>query len=440
MYLLYYLFVFFTFIYCLYKYNDNTIFTIIILAFYSGLAAFPGKFIENPYKILLLTLTIYAALKFQPFIFNNNKDKLLFIVFLLFSVSFLFSSILNQNKIILVLSQYGKYLNPFIIFYIFKNFAQKTPHKFYKILFLLILLLTVQITLSFAKLFTIGIVETTVGSVAYIGGGPATIIPILGFILLWIHKKGQLQSKDWGYILLLTFIAFMSVKRSIWFIMPILLICFTFYIPKKKLPKKILWILLSLPLFFYLGVRLNSTLNKEQKMWGSFDIDYVINYTNSYNFGEYNKLGENKKLGQGRGGSTLLLLNKILNPSLLNWQDLFGYGLEEFVTKDYDNFDEIKYGINSKGAVTGFFNTYISFGFIGVFLFLIYAFSIINYIKNTRIKYVIIVLFIWEYFFYIGMLFNTQALNLLFFYIIIYLSIDKEIKNYPIISLNKKNS
>ena len=438
MYPIYYSIVLFTFLYSVFKFKSNLIAFIIILSFYSGLAAFPGKFIENPYKILMISVGLFAMIKLQPFVFNTEKDKRTFIWFIVFSCSFFLSSFMNQNNIILILSQYGKFLTPFILFFVLKNKLEKKPEDFMKISILLLLLLTFQIFLSFVKLTTIGITETTVGSVAYMGGGPATIIPILGFIFIWMLRRGQLNKKDWYFVILLIFIAFMSVKRSIWFIMPIMILLFLFYIPKRKLPMRLAWILPLLPILFYLGVRLNPTLNKEQKMWGSFDLDFVTNYVQKYNFGDANKIGSDKKLGQGRGGATLLLLNKLSTPENLTWQDFFGYGLEEFITKDYDNFNESKFGVNSRGAVTGFFNTYISFGFLGVAIFLIYAFSLINYIKNKRLKYVIIGLFIWEYFFYIGMIFSTQAVCILFIYIILYLSKHKDIRMLPIITTNKK--
>ncbi len=386
----------------------------------------------------MISVSLFIMIKLQPFVFNTAKDKRTFIWFIMFSCSFFLSSVMNQNNVILILSQYGKFLSPFILFFILKNQLEKKPEAFMKISILLLMLLTFQIFLSFIKLTTIGIVETTVGSIVYLGGGPATIIPILGFIFIWMIRRGRLSKKDWYFIILLIFIAFMSVKRSIWFVMPIIILLFLFYVPKRKLPLRLAWILPLLPILFYLGVRLNPTLNKEQKMWGSFDLDFVSNYAQKYTFGDANKIGSDKKLGQGRGGATMLLLTKLNNTENLTWQDFFGYGLEELVTKDYDNFNENKYGVNSKGAVTGFFNTYISFGFLGVAIFLIYAFSLINYIKNKRIKYVIIGLFIWEYFFYIGMIFSTQAVCILFIYIILYLSKHKDIRLLPIIATNKK--
>ena len=386
----------------------------------------------------MISVSLFIMIKLQPFVFNTAKDKRTFIWFIMFSCSFFLSSVMNQNNVILILSQYGKFLSPFILFFILKNQLEKKPEAFMKISILLLMLLTFQIFLSFIKLTTIGIVETTVGSIVYLGGGPATIIPILGFIFIWMIRRGRLSKKDWYFIILLIFIAFMSVKRSIWFVMPIIILLFLFYVPKRKLPLRLAWILPLLPILFYLGVRLNPTLNKEQKMWGSFDLDFVSNYAQKYTFGDANKIGSDKKLGQGRGGATMLLLTKLNNTENLTWQDLFGYGLEELVTKDYDNFNENKYGVNSKGAVTGFFNTYISFGFLGVAIFLIYAFSLINYVKNKRIKYVIIGLFIWEYFFYIGMIFSTQAVCILFIYIILYLSKHKDIRLLPIITTNKK--
>lgn len=439
MYPVYYLVVLLSLIYVLYHYQNNLIASIIILIFYSGLASYPGKIVENPYKILVLTLTVYAAIKYQPFKIAEKKDRFVLVSFFLFSFNFFLSALLNQTNFILTLSQYGKFLNPLIILFIFKNLQQNQRLAFIKISLLLLLLLKIQILCSVVKFLTLGMPETTVGTIAYEGGGVATVVPLLGFILTWIIKAGNLNRKDWYFVLLLIIIAVVSIKRAIWFMMPMMIFLFLFYVPKKKLPSSIAWVILLIPVIFYIGARVNPTLNKEHKTWGSFDIEFVANYVIEYNFGKTVGKNEEKKSGEGRGGATVLLFNKIMNPSVLTRQDIFGYGLEELVTKDYESFDVKKFGLNGKGAVTGFFSTYISFGLVGVVLFLIYALTIIDYIKIKRIKYVVIGLFIWEYFFYIGMLFTIPALAITFLYSVVYLSKYYTIPSLPRITLNQKS-
>ena len=422
MYLPFYIAVSICLIYLLYLYQSNSIALIIISVFFAGLAAYLGKVIENPYKIYLLGLTIYVAIKFHPFSIYDKKDKFVLMSFAFFSLIFFMSAYLNHTNFILALSQYGKFLVPFTCFFILKFVQKKNLASFIKIGVLLLFLLKIQIILSFVKLLTIGITETTVGSIAYTGGGIATLVPLLGFMLIWIMKDGHLVKKDWRFIILLIFISFMSYKRAIWFMMPTLIFLFLFYVPRRKIPKSLAWIIPCIPLIFFLGVKLNPTLNKEGKIWGSFDLEYVVNYVERYNFGNANKTGREQRLGDGRGGATLLFFKHLSSPDTWTQEDIFGYGLEELATKDYEEFDEAKFGLNSKGAVTGVFNTYISFGFLGVFFLVLYAIILISYVKVARIRFVLIGIFIWEYFFYIGTIIMTQAMALLFMYIILYLN------------------
>jgi hypothetical protein len=439
MYPIFYSVVFLTFVYLLYRYQNNLVGLIIILAFYSGLAAYPGRIVENPYKILLLVLSVYVAVKHQVFVILDKRDRVVLMSFLLFTVSFFLSGAVNGTGLILLLSQYGKYVTPLIMFFVFKLIQKKDMFSFIKISMLLVLLLDVQIASSFVKYFTLGMPETTVGSLSYIGGGIATLVPLIGFILIWLLRRGNLKQTDWIFIALLVFVAVVSIKRAIWFVLPITIFLFLFYIPKRKIPLGAVWIILFLPIILYVGARLNPTLNKEGKTWGSFDLNFVTNYVVEYNFGKQNEINSEKKLGEGRGGATLLLFDKVTHPSSWTYQDIFGYGLEEYVTRDYENFDENKFGLNSKGAVTGFFLTYISFGIFGVFFFLMYAFTLINYIKIKRLKFVMFGLFMWEYFFYIGMFFTIPALTITLFYLIVYLNRYASLQSLPIIRFSQKS-
>jgi hypothetical protein len=426
---LYYFIVLLTFLYIVFKNKESSFKLLIILCFYSGLASFPGKSIENPYKILLVILSLYLLVKRDALSSLTRKERFLLFSFLLFTVSFLYSAFLNEDYFNLIFSQYGKYVTPICFFFILRRQITKRPETILSLGNLFYNLLTIQIILSVAKIPTIGLQETVVGSVSFLGGGIATLLPVLGFILVWMSRQGEIKRRDWRYIILLIFIAFASVKRAIWFVMPLTIIIFTYYIPRKLKVNHILVVLPLIPLIFYAGVRLNPTLNKEGKVGGSFDLQYVLDYTQKYSFG---KSSENSsiQLGTGRGGATLLLITKLFNDQQLTTADYWGTGLKGIYTTDYDQFEDKKYGINSKGSATGIFQTYIASGYIGVFLSILLIVAICTLIKEPRIKHAIFLLMFWDYFLYSGLILRTQSLFILLFFIIVYTNLQYDQKLY----------
>jgi hypothetical protein len=417
--LIYYAFVFISFIYLTHKYGNDSLSFLIILIYYFGLFAYFGKKVENPYKILILILSVYNALKFK--VFTKRPKRKIFIPFFILTVFFISSIIINGDYFNLGASQYSRYVIPFCFYFIFNYYVYADPLKFQKFNSLFYELLLIQIILSLIKLFIFGLLESIVGSVYYVGGALATILPILGFIFIWTINNGIIEKKDWLFIVGLLIIPIASMKRAIWFVMPVVLFLFMVYIPKKKLNYKYLLIILMLPIILYFGIRLNPTLNKEGKTWGSFDLNYAIEYSLNYSFGKEDVIG-NREEGQGRGGATIMLLNKLFTFNNFNIHDFFGFGLNEFYTKDYSDFDVEKYGVNHKGAVTGFFQNYISTGYLGVISFLIYILILLFTVRHQRIRIALFLIFSWEYFFYPGVLFREPALSVLFVYILVYIS------------------
>jgi|ERR1035437_5845326 hypothetical protein len=430
-----------TFFYIIYKNYHSSIKVLIILCFYSGLASFLGKGIENPYKIVLVLLSMYILLKDNGLYGLKKRETILLIVFIIFSISFLLSAFVNGDYFTLVFSQYGKYITPICLFFIFNRIQTTKPNTINNLKELFFSLLTIQIILSVLKIITIGLQESTVGSLAYIGGGPATILPVLGFILFWLHKRGKFNRKDWIYVFLLLFIGFASLKRAIWFIMPVFIFLFMFYVSRKLSFLKLLYFLPLIPLIFYVGIRLSPTLNKEGKIGGSFDLQYVLDYNQKYNFGKTSESSE-IQLGQGRGGATFLLWGKLFKSQSLSFNDYFGFGLKEVYTTDYEQFDNEKFGVNSKGAVTGIFQTYIATGFVGVILTIILIISVITFLKEPRIRVPIALFIFWDYLFYSGLILRTQSLSIMFFFIIIYSNFQYEhrlYENRAKLKLNDKN-
>jgi hypothetical protein len=286
-----------------------------------------------------------------------------------------------------------------------------------KLNYVLFHLILVQIILAVLKFLLIGPMESIVSSLSYNGGAIATVFPLLAFTFLWMYRSGNFNRKDWLFVLGLLFIGYVNYKRAIWFVLPLFIWFIMVYVQKRNVRKFAL--LLFVPFIIYLGIRLNPTLNKEQKVWGSFDINYAYNYAKEYSFGKKEDIST-QNVGSGRGGATKLLFNKLFHGDISS-VDLFGQGLELMYVegaKDETEFTE-KYSLNSIGAANGFFQFYVVFGFLGTLLTLIFVSSLIRKILNLRFRIIIAGLFVWEFFFYTGIILREPALSFLFVFLVI---------------------
>jgi hypothetical protein len=216
-------------------------------------------------------------------------------------------------------------------------------------------------------------------------------------------------------ILLLLFIGFGSMKRAIWFIMPVVVFLFIHYIPRRRLTKKNLIYIPVIFLIFYVGLRLNPTLNPQSDYWGKFDPGFAYKYARNYSIGSEESVSE----GTGRVGATLNLFKAIFSNS---WDrnTLFGFGLKEMYVTTSAEFDGEKYGLNTKGSATGVIQTYISGGITSIITTLLLAGIIVFYVKNKRIRTALILIFLWEYLFYTGIILRTPALSFLLVFSIVY--------------------
>lgn len=410
---IYYLLVFLSLVYLLYTYRKQKFFLLIILLFYNGLFGFLGKDAQNVYRIVLVIITLYWIIRLN--LFNKLEGRGVLISSIFFTVTFLSTSFISDDYFQITFSQYSRYFILFSLFFILlKNrenvlLKDSLDNLIYKLLLL-------QVLLTLAKFFIIGLNESVVGSIASQGGAIATSLPILGLFFIWYNKKGVFERKDWIIIIGLLFIGFISGKRAVWFIFPVILALLMFYVPRRKIPGKLTLIsLVTIPLVFYLGIRLNPTLNKEQKIWGSFDLVYAINYAETYSFGEQ----DIEERGSGRGSATLLLFDNFVNGTLQK-TDWIGYGLKSIYATDYVEFSELGFGISGKGAATGVFQTMVSNGYIGILATLWFALSMLLYTKNRRLRIVLIGFFFWEYFFYTGIALREPALSFLLIYIVLF--------------------
>ena len=407
----YYFLSFISFLYLLYKFRKSKIIWYIILLFYSGLFGFIGKDVQNIYRIVITALAAYGIIKYN--LFKNSKPWVN-ISFFLFSITFIISSFLNDDYFNIIFSQYSRY---FILFAVYLFISRNREKEFFRYILTKVLfeLLLVQIILSVFKFFIMGLTESVVGSVSSQGGAMATALPILGFMFLWIKRNGQLNRRDWIFIVGLMFIGFVSLKRAIWFVIPFIIALFMIYVPGRKIsPRLILLAIIAVPLVFYLGVRLNPSLNREKRIGGSFDLNYALNYAERYNYGE-----NSSDKTSGRGNAAIYIVDKITSNTITE-KEWFGYGLRFMYAADYQEYADMGLSITSKGSATGVYQTMVSNGFLGIIFTLFFALSMLLQTKNRRIRIVLIGFFLWEYIFYTGIVLREPSLSFLLVYLILF--------------------
>lgn len=393
--------------------------------FYPAIFDFLGKNFSNLYKIILLVGTLYFSIKNRSFKNLYKGDRYILIFFWFFTISWLFSAFQSHDNLTIILSQYSRYLIVLCLWLMVRQrFYLNNPEKAKRFLRFTYDLILVQILVTIAKLIIFqGMqIESIVGTVSHLGGAAGTSLPILGFIVLYIYKSGKLKRNDIWFILGLFLIGFLTGKRAIIFILPIVIAAFLFYIGRIKFYRNYTFGLLLIPFLFYLGLKMTPSLNPENKIWGSFNPVYAWNYAMDYQFGNNNNYSNENEYA-GRGGSLNELIDKISGSKEFSQEDWFGIGFKPMYTTDYEEFSSLNLGINHKGAASGVFQSYVTMGYTGIITTILFFFSIIRRIKPIRIRIVFFLLLGWEYFLYTGLIFREPYFMFLVIFSIHYFNL-----------------
>jgi len=401
------------------KYHSLRLTLFIVLIFWEGLFAYLSisysSIYYNFYKIIIVGL---AFILFHNNFHNTDLKgaKKINIVFFLLSISYWISFLINNQPIITSLSQYGKkILLPYFFIYIIfsKNKTLQLQSRYFN-LFRDILL--VQIFLSFLKLLLFGFGESIVGSISFVGGGVAAIIPLLGLLLFYSKSNQKLTQNDWMFIWALLVISLASNKRAPVFIMPLLIFGLHVYVKRTRNVISFIKYAPIYMLLIYLGVRTNPSLNQQGSRWGGFDLNYVIQYARDYTFGNEKIRYQNEDIGYGRGGALITIFSK--NVYRVPTENIiFGHGITE-ILKSYDEFDSSKYKLVGKSALSGAYAKIVSLGILGLLLHIIFGIYLISEINDLRLRIVLLVLFLWDLLFYSGvMLGNTVMYVFTIYYI-----------------------
>lgn len=415
-------------IYLLYKFNKNSLYVLIILIFFSGLASdislvINNKMFFNIYKIFLLIYSFFLFIKNYniSFIFKNS-----FINIVIFSLYFTTISLfIHKDNFLLVFSQLSNYIIPLFTLISMYLYVLKSKYNIIKLNRLFEILIALQIVFSFTKLIIVkGYLEGWVGSITGLfGGGAGTSLPLLGLCWIAINSNMKMSKKNFLYLIGLLFIGFMAGKRAIWFMFPTFYILFYFILKNKSnfidiINRSIPIIILGF-IFLYMGLRLNPTLNPDNKVWGQFDLDYAYNYVLKYSTGiesESDKLEE----GQGRVGAVFLLWNELKDIGSVSRVSI-GVGNEYMIYANIDDYSNSDYyfGISYRGGITGIVMMYFTIGIIGVILFINYLFSLLTLIKYKKLFYLITLTVLFDYILYNSQIIKNTSLFIFLMFIII---------------------
>lgn len=367
-----------------------------IIAFTSGSMEFFGihssisKFSRELIIILLAILTFTS--KGRKIRLPGFKYVLLFII-----ISFS-SSLINGESLLLLFLFLRKYLIIIIFFYTILNYPFKSNS--YKYLDKLIIgLVLAQIVFSLIKYSLIGITEPIIGTMSVLGGGFTTIFGLTGVCL---STAFYLLKKERKYIVIaFLFIIFSLIggKRAMFIYTPLIFLSVLYFYQKFErikgfyFVKNLFFILIISSISIFAVVKLNPTLNPENTVGGTFDLNYLSKYSDWY-LNDYEQDGVN----QSRGKAPYKVIEVLSQDSNLNM--LFGLGsghlIENSLNSELSQYDShldfllAKYNLGY-GVQTGVLMLLLQTGILGVLSYLSIFISLYrkSYFKvKSKFKYI----------------------------------------------------
>ncbi len=300
------------------------------LAFCQGLASLagiPGALygLAIDAMILLLLGVAYTMCKTRAVPFRAPA----FWLFLGLSVVFLISAFLNQSDGFTSYRMFRNTLYPYLFFLGVFNLPLN-EQQFIRITKFIGVFLVIQIGAAVVKFMLWGVREGgMIGTFGTHAGALSTVFPLfsIGF-LLGLYLIYDRRPIFLWIILGFIFFAWGGGKRAFFVILPFVLLGgYLFYLIKEQGRKVsgqqfiragLIVIVLSLPVI-YLAGRMTPTLNPEGEVGGSFDPLHMVNYVESYHFGQHETYG----LTHGRVATFRVAVE---NVSMGVLPFLFGYG------------------------------------------------------------------------------------------------------------------
>lgn len=411
----------------LWNYRQNLFALLLILLAFSGTIAYwipRGTQIMNIVTVLLSTYLLVRCQVWKCF------PQIRYIVISFFGYSLYFICVnvfIHNNDLLFVFSQYSKYYVPFTSLLLFIHYARKDVKYLRYFNKLIGIILLVQVFVSACKFILMGghFWEGMVGTFGGVkGGGGGTSFPLVTLCWVAINSNMDIGNwKSWLFIAGLLLVGIATGKRAVILLFPILFMVLSVYVCKKKYSNRVWIIVAAAPLLFYLGVRLTPTFNPENKVWGSFDLEYMMNYTENYAMGEVEE-GEEREHYTGRVGSALTFWNIFTDVDNYSVQTWLGGGVERAYTssEDREAYDQYgkEFGLNHRGDVTGILMLYLAIGVLGVLMFIVYYWFLFRMVRYKRLKLVLFVLVMFDFIFYNSTMIRDPFVSTLMMFVIVY--------------------
>ena len=303
-----------------------------------------------------------------------------------FLIVAIISSIQNSVTMLVFFVLYT--LEVFMTLYYYRNSIKNNEAGLLNKLF--IYLCVAQIGASLIKYSIIGITEPYIGTMSEHEGGITTLFSLcaycvsLEFYFCTRNKKMLL--------LVLGFILFgmIGAKRALAFFFPVFffvtLMLHSYF--NKSLAKNARMLLMGsllMPILFYAYCRINPSLNPEQEVGGSFDIEFILDYSKQYNNGTLTSDGD----GVGRSETIAVIAGNLVESDVFTM--LFGHGSGLLITSGFneiavsDDYTQQRFGVGY-GLGIGLAWMLVQVGFVGAFLYFMLFVKGFNYIyKKTKI-------------------------------------------------------
>ncbi len=410
--LIYYLIALGLMLWMVWRYRQSLFLLLLLLLAFNGPLSY---FLPSGPQIMRVVTTIIATYLLVRYnVFKHWEQlKALVISFVLLSIYFLFVSLIKwQDGLLFTFAQYSKYYVPFACYLLFAVWMVKYPQSLEYINVFFRELIYIQILSGVLKAIMLNMHfwEGMVGTFGQPqGGGVGTSFPLVALAWVCVNTNMNIKGwKSWAFLAGLLLIGIMTGKRAVVVLFPLFFILFALYVARKKYPKMVMTVIVLAPLLFYFGLRLTPSLNPEKKVWGSFDIEYALNYGKDYSMGETDQYG-NREKGVGRVGATLLMWEWIKDVDNYDTHSWFGHGVERiFRSNDFEHYydKDYNFGINHRGSMTGAVMWYLAFGLIGLILFMLYYWFFFKIVKYQRLRFALYGMVMFDF-----ILYNAQMIR-----------------------------
>lgn len=411
-------------LFMLFRHRKSALSELLVLIAFTGVFSYfipRGTQYANIVYVLFVTYLVIKKEAWKQKHFYRN----IIILFAIFSIYFLLDGLVLESNWLFLFSQYSKYYLPFACFMLFVYYASRNPRYLLNFNQVFYELLTIQCIFGVFKWILMGrhFWEGMVGTFGgVIGGGAGTGFPLIA--LCWVAVNSNMNIRKWYswiFVFGLLFVGIAAGKRAVIILYPILFLALSVFVCRKKYSRRV-WILIAaVPLMLYLGVRLTPTLNTENQMWGSFDLDYALNYSENYVAGDEETRDTHYR---GRLGSVRLMGDILKNTNNYTSQTLFGEGVVRAYTstEDRDAYNQFgkDYGLDHRGALTGVFFLYIAIGIVGVFLFCVYYWQLFGFVKYKRLRFTMWGLVMFDFICYNSTTVRDPFVNTLLMFTIVY--------------------